>query len=239
MKSTVSLWALVLSLGLTLFVSPAYCQDLGGGVATKENLDLPFDSIGESEEEEDAPEIVTFYGQQLEGDGIFYVIDRSSSMGDRGELAIAKTELARNITEFSERVEFGMVFFDQGIKMYPSNGQPATAGVGMKASAMSFVQATQAGFGSCCQQGLAKILRMANMATAKRKVIVYLGDGRGHCQGGDENQYLKQTLSAITAQNYQRIPINCIMVLDVTAVGEDFLKRLSTANGGTYSVKIR
>jgi hypothetical protein len=29
------------------------------------------------------------------------------------------------------------------------------------------------------------------------------------------------------------------MVLDVTAVGEDFLKRLSTANGGTYSVKIR
>jgi hypothetical protein len=95
-KSTVSLCAFILSLGLTLFVSPAYCQDLGGGVATKENLDLPFDSIGESEEEEDAPEIVTFYGQQLEGDGIFYVIDRSSSMGDRGELAIAKTELARN-----------------------------------------------------------------------------------------------------------------------------------------------
>lgn len=224
---------------VVLVASPAPAQDFGGGGATKENLDLPYDALGEESEEEDAPEVVTFYGEQLEGDGIFYVIDRSGSMGDRGELAIAKQELAKNIQEFSERVEFGIVFFDAGILKYPSSGMPAQANPGMKASAMSFVQSVQNGAGSCVQQGLATILRMANMATARRKVIVYLGDGRGHCQGGDETTYLKNALSSISAQNVQRVTINCIMVLDVSAIGEDFMKRLAAMNSGTYTVKTR
>jgi Mg-chelatase subunit ChlD len=219
--------------------SPVQAQDMAGGVGTKENLDLPFDAGGEQEEEEDAPEIVTFYGEQLEGDGIFYTVDRSSSMGDKGELAIAKRELARNIQEFSDRVQFGIVFFDAGIMKFPSSGQPATANPGMKSSAMSFVQSVGGGGGSCVQQGLTQTLQMANLSSAKRKVMVYLGDGRGHCQGANEETYLRTTLSAVTSQNYQRIPINCIMVLDRTDRGEDFMRKLSASNSGTYSVKVR
>ena len=91
-------------------------QSLAGG-ALKANLDLPFDAglLNDDGEDEDAPEIITFYSQQYEGDGIFYAIDRSGSMQNSGELDIAKREVGKNIREFSNRVQFGIVFFDRGI----------------------------------------------------------------------------------------------------------------------------
>ena len=215
--------------------SAARAQELGGTAATKENLDLPFDAVGDSQEEEDAPEIVTFYGQQMEGDGIFYVIDNSGSMNDQGEEAIAKREVIRNVQEFSSRVQFAIVFFAKDVSKYPSSGMPAEANPGMKASAISFVQALPGSSGSCCQQGLAQGLRFANMATSKRKVLVYVGDGGGTCQGADEATYLRQALGSVTSQNYQRIQINCIGVLNPSPLGVDFMKRLSATNGGTYT----
>ncbi len=220
--------------------STVQAQELAGTAATKENLDLPFDAIGDSEEEEDAPEIVTFYGQQMEGDGIFYVIDKSWTMSDEGELEIAKREVIRNIQEFSARVQFAIVFFDAQVTKYPASGMPAEANPGMKSAAVSFVQSSVwVRYGSCCQQGLAQGLRFANMATSKRKVMVYVGDGGGTCQGADEATYLRQTLGAITSQNYQRVQINCIGVLRPSALGVDFMKRLSATNGGTYTRIIR
>jgi Mg-chelatase subunit ChlD len=200
----------------------------------KENLDLPFDALGEEEEEEEAPEVVNFYSTNLEGDGFFYVIDKSSSMA-QGELTRAKAELNKNISEFSSRVQFGIVFFDANLTKFPGSGQPAEATEAMKQGAKGFVNATQAGSGSCCMQGLMAGLQFANRAKSRRKVIVYLGDGGGHCQGGDELQYLNKTVSTITAQNYQRIKINTIGILDVTTTSENFLRRLASSNGGSYT----
>jgi len=233
-----NLWilAFVVAWGLLLGFPPsAAAQELAGTAATKENLDLPFDAIGDNEEEEDAPEIVTFYGQQMEGDGIFYVIDKSWSMRDSGELDIAKREVTRNVQEFSARVQFALVFFDATPVKYPAGGMPAEANPGMKSAAISFIQAVTGNSGSCCQQGLAQGLRFANMATSKRKVMVYVGDGGGTCQGADEATYLRQTLGSITSQNYQRIQINCIGVLNPSALGVDFMKRLAATNGGNYT----
>lgn len=232
-------WVFLLSLSLGILALPARAPAQEGGASVKENLDLPYDARGEEEEEEDAPEIITFYGEQFEGDGIFYCVDRSSSMGDRGELQIAKRELVRNISEFSDRVQFGIVFFDAGLSKYPPSGQPAEANPGMKASATSYVNAINSGSGSCVQQGMMTCLNMANRSTSPHKVIIYLGDGRGHCQGANEDQYLRTALGSITSANYQRIPINCIMVLDVTTTGEQFLRKLSASNGGQYTVKTR
>lgn len=233
--------AAILSLAALLWTSPAAAQDLGssGVGGTKENLDLPFDARGETEEEEDAPEIVVFYGEQFEGDGMFYAIDRSGSMQDSGELAIAKREIVKNVTEFSSRVQFGIVFFDANVIKFPSSGQPAEANPAMKASGTSFVQSTPGGGGSCCQQGIVAALQMANRASSKRKVLVYLGDGGGTCQGANESNYLKQTLAAVTASNYQRVQINCIGILSPKQIGEDFMKQLAASNGGTYTRKTR
>src|SRR5688572_4383591 len=162
-----------LFLGLVA-LPPAAAQSLGGSVATKENLDLPYDALGEAEAEEDAPEIVTFYGTQHEGDGFFYVIDRSSSMAN-GEMEVAKKEVVKNITEFSERVFFGVFFFDKDLIKFPASGQAAEANPAMKASAINWVMAAKSGGGSCVQRGLSEGLRMANGCPAKRAVIIYLG----------------------------------------------------------------
>ncbi len=219
---------------LTLLWVPATRgQDLGGGATTKENLDLPFDALGENEEEEDAPEIVSFYGQQLEGDGFFYVVDSSGSMRDSGELAVAKREIVKNITEFSDRVQFGVVFFNTSVSKFPGSGQPAEANPGQKSSALAWIQAHQGSSGSCCQAGLSAGLQLANACSAKRKVLSYVGDGGGTC-GGDESQYLQQTLAAVSAQNFQRVQINCIGVLSYPQMNEDFMRKLSAQNGGTY-----
>ena len=76
------------------------------GGLSKENLDLPYDAMSLAEEDEDSPEVIIFYGQNYEGDGVFFCLDRSSSTRN-GELKIEKREAIRSITEFSSRVEFG------------------------------------------------------------------------------------------------------------------------------------
>jgi Mg-chelatase subunit ChlD len=211
-------------------VSPSGVQ------GTKDNLDLPLDAAVDGPEEiEDPPEIVTFYGQNFEGDGIFYVVDRSSTMGDSGEIHVAKREVIRNIREFSTRVQFALVFFDASVMKFPSSGLPAECTPAMKASAIAYVESVTAGGGTCCQQALAAGLQFANRATSQRKVLIYVGDGGGTCQGADESTYLKQTLAAITSQNFQRVQINCIGVLQQGPLNEDFMKRLAAANGGTFT----
>ena len=204
---------------------------LTGG--TKENLDLPFDAIGENEEEEDAPEVVTFYGTQLEGDGFFYIIDRSGTMQSVGELQRAKQEVIKNITEFSERVQFGVFFFDAGLTKFPSSGQPADANPAMKASGISYVSSTPGGGGTCPQAALLAALRMSQQASAKRKVIVFLSDGHANCSGAGEDTYKAATLAAVSGSNFQRAVINTIGVLEV--LDETFMRSLAASNGGTYT----
>jgi Mg-chelatase subunit ChlD len=201
----------------------------------KENLDLPFDALGEQEDEEDSPEVVNFYSLSLEGDAFFYVVDHSGSMLESGELQRAKQEVTKNVNEFSERVRFGIIFFAGSVTRYPRNGQPAQADPPTKQGAYSFIQSITRGRGSCPLVGLQAGLLMANQVTSTRKVIVYVGDGGGTCQGADEAQYLQKTLSTITSMNFQKIKINTIGVVDVSALGEQFLRKLASQNGGTYT----
>ncbi len=215
--------------------SPPAAEELAGSGDLKDNLDLPYEAEGPGPEEDVPTEIVFFYGRPFEGDGFFYVIDRSRTMQDRGELARAKRELIRNISELSSGAEFGIVFFDARIFQFPANGCPLKASPAAKSDAVAFVESVPGGASTCCQQALVAALRMAARSTARRKVILYLGDGGGTCQGAEEGAYLEQTLKVVTALNYERVEINAIGVLDVGPLQESFLQRLTENNGGTYT----
>jgi Mg-chelatase subunit ChlD len=219
---------------LSFVSNVSWAQEIGGG-GNKANLDLPYDAGGDGTEEEDAPETILFYGQQYEGDGFFYTVDRSGSMQDSGELNRAKLEIVRNISEFSDRTEFGVNFFDGGIQKFPQGGKPASGS--QKQAAIGWVHGTQGGSGSCCQLGLVTALQYANQSTAQRKVVVYVGDGGGTCHGQNEDSYLQQTMTVVTSQNYQRVQINTIGVLMQGRQPKhfNFLKQLAAANGGTYT----
>ncbi len=238
LRSLVAVVSFCFALGQTTLVD---AQTLTGG-ALKANLDLPFDAgllTGEGEDE-DAPEIITFYAQQYEGDGVFFTIDRSGSMQNQGELAIAKREVSRSIMEFSDRVQFGIVFFDRGIMKFPANGRAADATSSMKASGLNWLQSVPGGGGSCCREGLAEALKYSNTSSSRRKVVIYVGDGGGQCNGANEDTYINSTLSMVKAQNFQRAQVNSIGVMMQGRVRqEQFLKSLARMNGGTYVNKTR
>lgn len=54
-------------------------QQLGAGGVLKENLDLPYDAVGDSKDEDEiASEIVVLYGQAFEGDGFVFLGEGST-----------------------------------------------------------------------------------------------------------------------------------------------------------------
>ena len=196
------------------------------GAPRKENLDLPYDArIEDVEEEEEAPENIQFYGQTFEGDGFFYVIDRSLTMQNKQELDVAKREVVRSISAFSPQVEFAVVFFDRGLLKFPQSGYPLKANSANKESAMSWVRGTAGGAGSCCGVGLIEALRFADRSTSKRKVIVFVGDGFCSCM---DPQAL---LSSIRARD-SHTQINTIGVIEPN---REFLRQLGVSNNGTYT----
>ena len=220
---------------LALIPSPLLvvsCDGSGGGTGDK--------PAGNSSEEkkssmEKPRQVITFYSQRYESDGFFYAIDRSEKMQDSGELERAKTEMINNIKEFRPDVEFGIVFFDRGIKKFPSAGRPTLANDAMKAAAINWIQSVPGGTGSCCQQGLIEAQKYAMVArTSRHRTVMFVGNAGVDCQGADEESYLDQTLEFIKSQKSQRQQFNVIGVGEIGTTQENFLKSLASMNGGTY-----
>ena len=186
-------------------------QSLGDGslgAQAKSNLDLPYDATPR----------LQFYGEDFEGDGVVFVVDRSGSMQDSGELDVAKREVARNIAQLSPRVEFAVVFFDANLLKWPSSGGPVAAEAAQKTSAIGWVTGIPGGGGSCVQQGMAAGVDFANKTTAERPVILYVGDGGGTCRGAPELTYLTATLASVAKLNFRMAKINTIGVLDIPLI---------------------
>jgi len=217
---------------LVLTPSPSYAQEGGGGF-NKLNLDLPFDAGGTQEEEEEAPEIVVFYGQQYEGDGIFFSCDKSGSMNEGNKFKKLQQEVIKNISQFSERVEFGICFFDAGLSKFPTSGQPAKASAAMKAAGSAYVMSTAPGHGTCSKPALITCLQFANQSSAKRKVIIHLSDGFNYCGGADEATYSRECLNEVSQRNTCRAHVNTIGF--GASVNEQFMKALAAQNSGSYS----
>ena len=167
-------------------------------------------------------------------DGIYYVIDRSGSMQDSGELALAKNAMVDHLKTLGGNDEFGIVFFDRGILKFPSGDTPAFATPGTVASAQDWILSVSGGAGSCVMQGLVQALKFANASSADKNVIIYVGDGGGTCAGSNELQYLRQTLAVVAATNTEEVIIHCIGVLSIRQAQESFLTELAEQNGGRF-----
>jgi hypothetical protein len=180
-----------------------------------------------------------FAGRELlDGGGVFFVVDRSGSMQDSGELQIAKREIIRTLRE-NRFPQFGIVFFDANILSFPADLRPADGrDDATVAEAIAFVNSVPGGAGSCVQKGLLAALRFVALSSAAHNLIIYVGDGGGHCGGSgadSEADYLQQTLEVVTAANDGRARIYTIgLLMAGKTLHEDFLRRLAAANGGSY-----
>jgi len=213
-------------------------MELGAGEACKENLDLPIQGRGEGDKEEEdeiAPYIFVFYGQQFEGDAIFFSCDRSGTMKKGLKWPTLQRELIQSITGFSRGVQFGIAFFDAGLSKFPPSGRPAVATQATKAAATAYIQSLYPGGGTCCRNGLFTAIDFAHQAVAKRKLIIHLADGITTCPGHDPETYRQETLIQVRQRNVERVPINTICIGPPDLVDEEWLRRLALQNGGAYS----
>jgi Mg-chelatase subunit ChlD len=201
----------------------------------KKNLDLPAEAAGDSGDDESLPEIIVFYGQQYEGDGVFFCCDKSGSMAG-AKWKRLQGEVTRNLRSFSPRVQFGIVLFDSKTVAFPSSGRPAEASEAMKAQAIEMVMATGTGQLTCAKPALAMALNYANSSTSKRKIIIYLSDGWNTCACMESGKYSTEILSEVAQRNTQHVRINalCIGPAGKYAVNEDFMRALASQNSGTY-----
>lgn len=223
--------AIILLLSSVLLGSIVWATDQG---QVKRPLDLPSGGQGADEDEEDEPESITFYGSEFEGDGFFWCLDHSGSMGSGGGvgssgIATLRDEMTSSIQQLSRYAEFSMVKFSTGNVAWsenPRKGTPAN-----KASAIVWVQAIQAVGWTCLAPAGVKTLEIANRCSKRRVSVLILGDGMPNCNGVDTSA---QCLSDITAANYKRLPVHTLFI-SVSTSGTAFFQSLAAMNGGTFT----
>jgi hypothetical protein len=71
------------------------------GTGVKRPLDLPSGGKGDDEDEEDAPETISFYGGEYEGDGFFWCLDKSGSMDWGNLIGQLKSEMSESLNQLS------------------------------------------------------------------------------------------------------------------------------------------
>jgi len=222
---------------VTLGASFACAQDLGGqrvSAALKANLDLPYDALVErsSEDEEKAPQIVSFFGASYETEAIIFCLDRSSSMADAGGWEDLQRELARAVSELSEDTDFGLVFFGEDTKVYPESKKPARATEAEKKSALEFARALAPQSWTCLLPGLSDALTMAQASRKARRTVVLLSDGKPTCQGVNYFEYLDQVRAEARSRAGATITIHTIGT--GADVNDPFLSELARTHRGTY-----
>ncbi len=216
---------------LVLTSAALNAQNLGGAAA-KQNLDLPVNARTDDREDEEAPETVSFYGQLFESEVVVFVVSREGGMQVRGDLDVVKRELVNAISEFSQRMQFGIVFYDRGVEQFRRHVVTATAEI--KATAATFIRSIPGGGGSCINEGLMSALRLAILAPATHKAVIYIGTGSGFCQGANQEVYLARALKTTNfVAHAGNIQVNTIGVAQSNLCGAEFLRQVARSNGGT------
>lgn len=218
---------------LGLLLGPIQSQTTGEGGTIK--LDLPNSDKTSDEEEEDLPEVITFFDNQYEGEGFFFCCDHSSSMNHtcngRNKLQVLKDEMIRAVNQMSSDAEFSIVFFDASLLVF--SDQPVRANPAGKMRGINFIMSCPPGHGTCMAAGGVKTLEIANRSTKRYRTMILVTDGMPSCNG----LKFTETLRDITAANLERIPIHTLFIGDDTG-WEDagFLQQIASMNGGTFRI---
>ena len=200
-------------------------QDGGSAGGTRRPLDLPSGGKGSDADEEDAPKTISFYGGEYEGDGFFWCLDKSCSMGWAGDLDQLKNEMRESLDSLTENSEFSIVAFSSGTTVFSQF--PKEANVGNVAAGKAWVTALVPDGATCLADAGVQCVNISNMSEKENKQVLILSDGEPNCPGPSE------TTSMITGANWQRTPINTIYIANDSA-GISFMQSLAAANGGTF-----
>ena len=228
-RSTAIFLVLALSLGTSAWI---VAQDTG---ELRRPLDLPSGGVGGDEDEEDAPEIITFYGSDYEGDGFFWCFDRSGSMAWGGVINTLKQELTQAVTQLSAQAEFSMVRFNSSFEVW--SPLPKRATFPNKVNALGWVNATVANGGTSIAPATIAALGVCFQCTGQVKRVILVGDGvPSWCPSppSDEQNQATLALEEITAANYRGVPIDTVLISNSQA-GIQLFQDIAAQNNGTFT----
>jgi len=174
-----------------------------------------------------------YFGFEFQSGAAFFVIDRSGTQQDNGELERSKAETVEAIASFEDGTEFGVFFADRGLLKWPSGDLPAVASPEVRETGVTFVKAVSGGSGSCDIPALLAAVEMAKGSTAAEKVIFYVGDGGGTCPGFDEATYLPSMRKEVTEANAGTARIHTILTGPPGSIQKAHMEELARLNGGS------
>lgn len=201
---------------------------------TRRPLDLPTGSVGDEDDEEDEPESIVFYGSEYEGDGFFWCVDRSCSMGWAGgtPLATLKQEMTQAITSLTRNAEFSCVAFATNYTVWSQQPQKATPA--SKGSAINWISQLTAIEATCISPAGVKTIQISNLCTKRQKAIILVGDGVPECPPPYTPEQGAQVLADLTAANYQGTPLHTIFI-SASEAGVQLMQSIAAANNGTFT----
>lgn len=197
-------------------------------------LDLPSGGAGDNDEEEDEPESIVFYGSEYEGDGFFWCIDRSCSMGWGGGAPIAtlKQEMTQAVQSLTSRADFSMVAFATNYVVWSQ--QPQKASPASKSSAITWINGLSPIEATCIAPAGVKTIQIANLSSKRRKAVILVGDGIPECPPPYTAEQGAQVLADLTSANYNRDPIHTIFIA-ASEIGVQLMTQIAAANNGTFT----
>ncbi len=170
-------------------------------------------------------------------ESIVFILDRSATMLDQGELKLATQAATLTLCGLNESQEAAVLFFDKGVLRFPAAGPPIVATASNVLILTEFIESTPGGVGTCPQSALIQSLDLLDLSAKSpeaRRDILYFSDGGGECPGQNEGQYLRETLTAVRQRNTKGVRIHTVGVLGLDPQGQAFLRDLAEQNGGTF-----
>jgi len=177
-----------------------------------------------------------FAGIPYEGDGFYFVVDRSAYMAGSGEVSALRAEMKRSIQDMPEFTETALILFDSGITRFPSGPDPLRVEERSKYFLFEFLDESGPGDASTCPVlAFSSAFDFTARGTARRNVIFFVHATQGTCGPEDEAQYLDETLDAITSMNRGTAQIHTFSIHPIGPARREFLSQLAEANGGVYA----
>jgi hypothetical protein len=166
----------------------------------------------------------SFFDIKVEGRKFVYLVDRSGSMGDYRQLAVAKRELLASINSFDSTQQFHVLFYNNTYEQLTLNGRPPGLQWATdinKTLAGQFIKRMSPEGGTTHLPALMKAL------SYRPEHLYFLTDATEPLSAA--------ALDDIRSYNRSRTQIHCVefgkggdLALD------NYLKRLARQNGGTY-----
>ena len=219
---------------VAVLVVPGFMFSVSAG-SSSTPLDLPAQGLSQDEDDEDAPETITFYGSEMEGENFFFCFPAYSFCGVFETFISIKEEVAFAVQQMSPRVRFSAVAYNTETYVWQWKLKRGT--MANKASCIAWMDVlTTAGYECLLDAGLTSLQILNQDRRSRKAVLVCLGGNKPTCQSGGVG-YPEECLTGITGANTRRHRINTVYIDDFYAGHAGFWQELAAANNGTSQTK--